>query len=344
MAKDSIGPKIGASELMGGGGGGRGGRGGGGGGSSPPAYKKVWVPGNPLSDDFSWVRNLVRQLGGILVGIQKHFDGHYKYTFIINEDYPFILLYYPGTNGTYLRTTSGKVIGQYNLADQQSITQITQDISNNMPNPPIKESCGRTRKITLVSGGMDSALIALYKKAEPVYIRYGQLFEDLELLALNSMNIKPIIIQSEIQQKDNMGTFKSRNLKFFTTLREAYPDEDLIVYFGNNKDDENPKLITDNCQYSIQTVSEAINLMYAGPTFQIRSPLYEAGYNKRAISKVLDESLPKSAFTIWCEESVTLPCGKCHKCQQMIKNGIYETWYNRIITNIPDVLKIASGL
>ena len=139
------------------------------------------------------------------------------------------------------------------------------------------------------------------------------------------------------QKVDKSGVFQNRNFAFFIKLRELYINYDLIIYFGNNLSDEHPiildggSVITDNNIRSIRTASRAIDQMYIGGTFQIKSPLIK--YDKPKISEELIQYIPDDAFVVWCENSNSTPCGECFKCKQMKQYGLFDEWAKRFPKN-----------
>jgi len=333
----------------------------GGGGGSKPSWKNIWVPGKPFPpggtyDEYEQaigeglhgiMKEAIEDMGGTLIGIAEHRYSRrraYRYRFVYRDQLIDVQVE-PG-DLVMVAKMGRRNIGRYHMADPNSFQNLKDDIDANIPGePPIKEGCGIVRGIVPVSGGMDSTLLALtHKDADRIYFDYGQAFKDAELLALESFGIAPKIIDIGKQPIDDNGVFKSRNFKFFTALREEYPDEDLVIYFGNNKSDENPGIITDNCSYSICAVSEAIDLMYAGPSFRIESPLLALNYSKGNISDKLEKLMPEGSFVIWCEGHSLMPCGNCHKCDQMREYDLYDFWKARI--KIPDgsTWHIAEGI
>lgn len=175
------------------------------------------------------------------------------------------------------------------------------------------------KKVCLISGGMDSLLIHLMKKdiiSEYVYIDYGHAFKQREIAVLDKLPITYTILRLPDLQKDSKSFFFGRNMRFMIAVREKYIDENIIVYFGNNADDN----FTDNSREYLSRLEKLINDSYPN-TLRIICPL--ENMTKEEIYAELKRREPSIPY-YFCDTGDATPCGKCHSCQAMIDAGLLE--------------------
>lgn len=164
---------------------------------------------------------------------------------------------------------------------------------------------------------MDSLLIYHQKKdiiSEYVYIDYGQVFKEQELSILNALPLTYHTIHLTDLKKDDRNFFFGRNMRFMIAVREQYIGENILVYFGNNADDN----FTDNSREYLYRLEELINDSYPN-TLRIICPLEHM--TKEEIHTELKRIAPNTAF-YFCDSGNDTPCRTCHSCQAMIDAGL----------------------
>jgi len=179
------------------------------------------------------------------------------------------------------------------------------------------------KHILLASGGVDSTLIYFKKKEiidDILYFDYGHRFKDKELKVIKKLyGNKCKIVKIEDLKVSKNGFFYGRNLKFFITVRELYPDEDIMVYFGHSADDN----FSDNTRYFLYEVERVINHSYPNKTLRIITPL--ENMTKKEIWKEL-LSMNPPVLPWFCDYPYDEPCGKCHSCKAMKDAGIFDEY------------------
>lgn len=179
------------------------------------------------------------------------------------------------------------------------------------------------KKVLLLSGGFDSLLISEYKRENIhhfVYIDYGHRFRDRELEVLRkwqdySGRFVEMLNLPDLKDKD--GFFFGRNLRFMIAVRERYVEDNILVYFGNNADDN----YNDNTREFLARTEKVINDSYP-KTMRIICPL--ENNTKEEIVRMYQESDLYKAGIIpyFCDSGQIEPCRKCHSCQAMIDAGV----------------------
>lgn len=180
------------------------------------------------------------------------------------------------------------------------------------------------KKVLLISGGFDSLLISEMKHTAIdyyIYLDYDHKFKERELevlenwKALTEKNIE-IIKMRALPDKD--GFFFGRNLNFFITLRERFINENILVYFGNNADDN----YNDNTREFLARVEKVINDSYPTKTMRIICPL-ENDNKQEIINKYGMTNLYRHGIEpYYCDSGEKIPCKKCHSCLAMIEAGL----------------------
>jgi len=158
-------------------------------------------------------------------------------------------------------------------------------------------------RILLVSGGYDSTLLYQQKKGiidRFIYFDYGQKAMKMELKTLGELGVPYEVINLGLLLNKN-GFYYGRNLKFFIKLMDSFPDEDLVVYFGNCADDNYP----DNSREYLYRIEKLINDSYP-KTLRIICPL--ENMSKKEITKSVSKAY-------YCDRGGEQPCGECHSCQ-----------------------------
>ena len=168
----------------------------------------------------------------------------------------------------------------------------------------------------MLSGGLDSMCILKEKGKDffqdIVFIDYGQRFLEKEYSVCKSFITKVITIDT---LKDKDGFFFGRNLRFFIAIREAFIDQNIVVYFGNNSDDN----YNDNTYEFIQRVEKIINDSYPY-TLRINCP-YKDFSKEEIYNKALELNVNDYYY---CDLGLDEPCGKCHSCIAMIDAGLLK--------------------
>lgn len=179
------------------------------------------------------------------------------------------------------------------------------------------------KKVLLISGGFDSLLISEMKRSSInyyVYINYGHRFLKNERWVLQKWMDKTGKIIEELtlpDLKDKEGFFFGRNLRFMIAVRERFIDDNILVYFGNNADDN----YNDNTREFLARVEKVINDSYP-KTLRIICPL-ENMTKQEILAEYLTTSLHAGGIKpYFCDSGELEPCRKCHSCQAMIEAGL----------------------
>jgi len=186
---------------------------------------------------------------------------------------------------------------------------------------PKKVKAKTTKKIMLVSGGLDSSYMFLTENVDRyIYIDFGNMDSKYEQKVLKKLGIPYELIKIDKLPIKN-GIVQARNFKFMLAIRDKNPNCNLEVYIGNNLDDEvDNALIPDNLQYTLKRAEEAIDLMYYGVSFKIISPLVQM--TKVEIAEKYVELCKEKYGNIilphWCEVGPK-HCGKCLSCKSVNK-------------------------
>lgn len=169
------------------------------------------------------------------------------------------------------------------------------------------------RKILLMSGGLDSTCLYFENKewiSDILYFDYGHKFKDAELKVMDALKINYKVEQIQNLSKNETGFFYCRNLTFMMKVRELYPNEDILVYFGNNADDN----YCDNSREYFYRLEALINDSHP-KTLRIICP-YENLTKEQIYRKYKDLNIEIDPY--WCDSGESIPCRKCHSCQAMI--------------------------
>ena len=174
------------------------------------------------------------------------------------------------------------------------------------------------RKILLISGGFDSLLIYKMKPFinNYIYFDYGDTIINQELKRIEKLPVKVEIIKLPKINCNENKFFYGRNLRFIMAVREKYPDENILVYIGNNADDNFP----DNTREYFYRLEGLINNSYPN-TLRIICPLQD--FTKEeicAMAKQYEDLIALNPY--YCDTGNDEPCRKCHSCLAMISAGM----------------------
>lgn len=192
--------------------------------------------------------------------------------------------------------------------------------------------------VTLVSGGLDSSLMAYLAQDEgvaqyPLLVNYGQRCFDQELSAcenvLGKLDLLPIqvmdlrgfgaVISSSLT-KPNLRIYEDaflpgRNLLFLLAgASYAYETSSSGVAIGLLSEDYHlfPDQTTDFVLSAEQTIEKAI-----GRSVKIITPLIEL--SKREVLKLAE--LKGITATYSCHMGTSEPCGECISCREISSSG-----------------------
>ena len=162
--------------------------------------------------------------------------------------------------------------------------------------------------ILMASSGYDSMLIAnLWSDVinRYVYVDYGNVTREREIATLRAAGIQPEVLSTHSIGRDRRGFYYGRNLHLILTVREAFPGDDILVYFGTTATDN----FSDNSREFLYRVEGVLNDSYP-KAIRIVCPLHEM--TKR---EVIQQCQFRGIDAYYCDEGGEEPCGKCHSCE-----------------------------
>ena len=174
------------------------------------------------------------------------------------------------------------------------------------------------KKILLISGGIDSLTLYAQKQdilSEIIYFDYGQKFRDKELETLKSLEIPFKKVSLPDLKFDERMFFYGRNMHFMIKVREMFIDDNILVYFGNNADDN----FMDNSREFFFRLEQLINNSYTNKTIRIVCP-FESMTKEEVVEK--NKEMFKEMTGYWCDGGKDEPCRECHSCDAMISAGL----------------------
>ena len=175
------------------------------------------------------------------------------------------------------------------------------------------------KKILLISGGYDSLLISEMKENiidDYIYFNYENKFIEQETLVLagwenHSRRVIKVLDLPTLKEHD--GFFEGRNLEFMLAVRKRYPAENIVVYFGNNADDNYP----DNSREYLYRLEKLLNDSFSPSVIRIITPLQDLT-KPEIVRRYMGTNLFKEGIIpYFCDSGEEFPCGKCHSCLAM---------------------------
>ena len=165
--------------------------------------------------------------------------------------------------------------------------------------------------VKLVSGGIDSSIMAKEYEGINLYVDFGQKYAKEEIEALKKQKIKIDIIKINSKNKIKNNIYiPDRNL-FLATIAELYYNADVIMMAG---------LKDDNCVDKNKTEFELMSYIisrYANKEVKVVSPYWnktkgqliqEYKYDKKNLLKTFSCYSPKN----------NKPCGNCPACLRRV--------------------------